>query len=86
MQKQLQVKMHHPAESDIIIIVHMTALHVAKAVYEGTALLHTVLLTKTTAAQNEAALNYHRGRGLYFLAVVFVRRIVCNKAQFFRSI
>ena len=32
----------------------------------------TILLTKTTAAQNEAALSYHRVRGLYFLAVVFV--------------
>ena len=28
---------------------------------------------KTTAAQNEAALSYHKLRGLYFLAVVFVR-------------
>ena len=27
---------------------------------------------KTTAAQNEVALSYHRVRGLYFLAVVFV--------------
>ena len=35
-----------------------------------------VLLTKTTAAQNEAALSYDRVRGLYFLAVVFVRRII----------
>ena len=35
-----------------------------------------ILLTKTTAAQNEDALNYYRVRGLYFLAVVFVRSIV----------
>ena len=35
----------------------------------------TILLTKTTAAQNEAALSYHRLRGLYVLAVVFVRII-----------
>ena len=34
------------------------------------------LLTKTTAAQNEVALSYHRVRGLYFLAVVFVSSIV----------
>ena len=33
-------------------------------------------LTKTTAAQNEVALSYHRVRGLYFPAVVFVRSIV----------
>ena len=30
-----------------------------------------ILLTKTTAAQNDVALSYHRLRGLYFLAVVF---------------
>ena len=30
-----------------------------------------ILLTKTTAAQNEDALSYHRVRGLYFLAVIF---------------
>ena len=35
-----------------------------------------ILLTKTTAAQNEAALSYHRVRGLYFLTVVFVVTIV----------
>ena len=33
-------------------------------------------LTKTTAAQNEVALSYHSVRGLYFLAVVFVRSII----------
>ena len=31
----------------------------------------TILLTKTTAAQNEDGLSYHRVHGLYFLAVVF---------------
>ena len=31
-----------------------------------------ILLTKTAAAQNEDALSYHRVRGLYFQAVVFV--------------
>ena len=31
---------------------------------------HYILLTKTTAAQNEAALSYHRVRGLHFLAVI----------------
>ena len=30
----------------------------------------TTILTKTTAAQNEDALSYHRVRGIYFLAVV----------------
>ena len=29
-------------------------------------------LTKTTAAQNEDALSYHRVRGLYFQSVVFL--------------
>ena len=36
--------------------------------------IFTILLTKTAAAQNEAALSYHKVRGLYFLAV-FVRSI-----------
>ena len=37
--------------------------------------LHTainILLTKTTAPLNEAALSYHKVRGLCFVAVVFV--------------
>ena len=36
----------------------------------------TILLTKTTAAQKEVALSYHRVRGLDFLAVVFARSII----------
>ena len=35
-----------------------------------------ILLTKTTAVQNEATLSYHNVRGLYVLAVVFVGNIV----------
>ena len=35
-----------------------------------------ILVTKTTAAQNADALSYHIVRGLYFLAVVFVRSIM----------
>ena len=31
-----------------------------------------ILFTKTTAVQNEVVLSYHRVRGLYFRAVVFV--------------
>ena len=34
-----------------------------------------ILLTKIAAPQNEVALSYHRVRGLYFLAVVFVTTI-----------
>ena len=37
---------------------------------------HIILLTKTTAAQNEVALSYHIVRGLYFLAVVSMRSIL----------
>ena len=37
--------------------------------------IKTILLTKTTAAQNEVALSYHSVRGLIFLAVVFVTNI-----------
>ena len=36
----------------------------------------TMLLTKTTAAQNEVALSYHSVCGLYFMAVVFAATIV----------
>ena len=32
----------------------------------------TILLTKITAAHNKVALSYHRVRGLYFLAVIFL--------------
>ena len=39
--------------------------------------MHIILLTKTTAAQNEVALSYHKVRGLYFLAVV-LRRLYTN--------
>ena len=39
-------------------------------------MIFTILLKKRTAAQNEVALSYHKVRGLYFLAVVFVRSIV----------
>ena len=39
----------------------------------------SILVTKTTAAQNESALSYHRLRGLYFLAAVFVRSIVISR-------
>ena len=34
-----------------------------------------MLLTKTTAAQNEVALSYHTVRGLCFLAVIFAATI-----------
>ena len=37
--------------------------------------VNTTLLTKTTAAQNEDVLSYHRVRGLYFQAVVFVATV-----------
>ena len=38
-------------------------------------LVLSILLTKTTAAQNDDALSYYTVRGFYFLAVVFVRSI-----------
>ena len=37
----------------------------------------SIVLTKTTAAQNEVALSYHKVRGQYFLAFVFAATI-CN--------
>ena len=35
-----------------------------------------ILLTKITAAKNEAAHGYHKVRGLYFLAFIFAPTIV----------
>ena len=48
----------------------------------------TVRLTKTTAAQNEDTLSYYKVRGLYFLAVVFMRSIVnrLNQVKIFEKI
>ena len=37
--------------------------------------MYIILLTKTTAAQNEVALSYHKVRGIYFLAVFFAATI-----------
>ena len=34
-----------------------------------------IILTKTTAAQNDVALSYRRVHGLYFLAVIFAATI-----------
>ena len=34
-----------------------------------------IYLTKITATQNEVDLTYHRVRGLYYLAVIFVATI-----------
>ena len=47
--------------------------------------IYAILLTKTTAAQNVATLSYHRLRGLYFLAVVFVRSICVRSYQTIRT-
>ena len=35
-----------------------------------------ILLTKTTAAQNEVVLSHHRVRELYFLAVIFAATVL----------
>ena len=55
----------------IVIHVHVNA-HISILLYI------IILLTKTTATQNEVALSYHRLRGVYFPAVVFVSTIVCE--------
>ena len=41
-----------------------------------------IVLTKTTASQNEVALSYHSVRGLYFLAVVFAEIVVIFAVQY----
>ena len=35
-----------------------------------------ILLTKTTAPENEVALTYHRVRGLYFQTVIFAATMI----------
>ena len=40
--------------------------------------MNTILLIKTTAAQNGVALSYYSVRGVCFLAVVFAVTIVCK--------
>ena len=57
----------------IVIHVHVNA-HISILLYI------IILLTKTTTAQNEVALGYHRLRGLYFPAVVSVTTI-CSKIE-----
>ena len=37
--------------------------------------MDSMLVTKTTAVQNEVALSYHTVRGVYFSAVVFAATI-----------
>ena len=37
---------------------------------------NTILLTKITATQNEVALSYHKVRGQYFMAVIFIATIL----------
>ena len=44
-----------------------------------------IRLTKTTAAQNDDALSYHRVRGLCFQAVVFVATIVIHTTCLVRN-
>ena len=49
--------------------------------------IYNILLTKTTAAQNEVALSYHTERGLFFLTVFFAAAIVLLSydTNFYRS-
>ena len=40
--------------------------------------MDSMLLTKTTAVQNEVALSYHTLRGVYFSAVVFAAKMILS--------
>ena len=55
-----------------IYIVYIVYIYIVFTIIEGTL---NILLTKTTAALNEVALSYYKVRGLYFVAVVFVRSV-----------
>ena len=62
---------------DTYNIVYNQNFNLGLSFYVCTLYIPTIiLLTKTSATQNEVALSYHRLRGLYFLAVVFVAAIV----------
>ena len=62
-----------------IAVIHYKALELGQGIYKGANKIQCIyiyiLLTKTTAVQNGVALSYHKVRGLYFLAVVFVRSL-----------
>ena len=46
----------------------------------------SILITKTTATQNDVPLSYHKVRGLYFKAVIFAAAIdFASNKQAFRS-
>ena len=74
-QKQLSVEktreaLHHQQEL-LLQQHHMYQRHLQQVLF--------ILLPKTTAAQNEVALSYHRVRGLYFVAAVFAVTIVLHR-------
>ena len=55
--------------------IYIIVIHVHANAHISILLYITIFLTKTTAAQNEVALGYHRLRGLYFPAAVFATTI-----------
>ena len=61
--------------------VRITLTH--KALPSSQTLTYTILLTKTTAAQHEGALSYHRVRGLHFVAAVFAATVCPIRNQLF---
>ena len=62
--------------------IHIIAIHVHANAHIYLLLHITILLTKTTAMQNEVALGYHRLHELYFPAVVFVTIYTKIKSKF----
>ena len=57
-----------------ILFLSSTQQHISFGMYDVLA----ILLTKTTAVQNEVALSYHRVRGLCFQAVIFGETIIIS--------
>ena len=77
------IVIHVHVNAHIVIHVHVNAhivIHVHVNARISIILYIIILLTKTTAAQNEVALGYHRLRGLYLPAVVSVTTI-CSKIE-----
>ena len=63
--------------STIYIIQCIPVRYTLYNVYCTYDISHTIILTEIAATRNEITLSYHRVRGLYFLAVIFVVTIIC---------
>ena len=79
-QKHIYIKYTYTNMHIYIIVIHGNVnAHISILLYIS------ILLTETTAAQNEVALGYHRLRGLYSPAVVFATTIYTKIKSKFKT-